>query len=245
MNEPTTDDGISPSVDETIKAQQVEAIVQADRQAFEEWVADPAHRMNLDMPHEALRYLLIPQRVLELAVDPSEVDIVIQGKIEQRKSVIVVDYSKTPLPDDESLRFYLSDDLKQKALSQSHKEVSETDIASLVTNVIILRTEENERLHVDQYFDREELRNIGVAKSFYGRLHTAATELGYRFITGFKLDEEVGFFTKKLGRVPLSAIKPELRYMFHPDPTRIKTNQFTIDFLDPADKEYFLDSGGE
>ena len=58
------------------KNRQIEEIIRADRQAFEEWIAQPDHEMNLDMPPSALRWLLIPRRILELAADPKQVNVV-------------------------------------------------------------------------------------------------------------------------------------------------------------------------
>ncbi len=97
-------------------------------------------------------------------------------------------------------------------------------------------------VHVDTYQDRPDLQHMGVGHSFYTKLHTCAAELGFRFISGRNglLRPNLSFFTHELGRVQLRDIKPKLRNQIIVVTEKGDLKHFTIDFLLPGDREFFV-----
>jgi len=67
--------------------------------------------------------------------------------------------------------------------------------------------------------------------------------MGYRFIFGTNDSQKKPFFTDKLGRVPISQLKPEISDLICEDSYLMPTHYdaLTIDFLNPEDKVNFFD----
>jgi hypothetical protein len=89
------------------------------------------------------------------------------------------------------------------------------------------------------YFDSE--KNRGIGTQFYQeQLPQFARSLGFRFIVGSNNQKNIDFFTGKLGRRPLSAIKPEKRaQLFSKLEANSNLDLYTVQFLYPADEAEF------
>lgn len=100
--------------------------------------------------------------------------------------------------------------------------------------IVVYLNQLGEELNVVRYSDRPELRNMGVAASFYERLREAARKMGFSYITGANTEENSGYYTKKLGRTTLDKLPPNLQHMFHDNhfDLGIESDElFTVDFL--------------
>ena|SRR3989338_3742864 len=258
-----------PRADEANKAQEIDTIVKADREAFEAWISDPRNSMHLDMPVSALRYLLIPQRVLELSDRPSEVDILLLEQTAQKIEAFVLEHKAEPITDMKLLEAFLEEEKKRETDAReqagndgqpfvfvpseppdgidlyhlAHPELVENgrlQLSDHVTNHISISTADNRRMIVGKYLDRKSLHKQGVGKSFYSRLHNSARELGFRFIQGGNNVKNLWFFTTVLGRATLDQIRPERRALFNPTPPEDREIVDTIDFLYPEDATDFV-----
>jgi hypothetical protein len=241
-----------------------------DRLAFETWVTQPDNKLRLDIPHEALR-ILIPQRIFELSEDPINVDIVsyLEGRWLQR--AIIFERRKIPLSDRESLKTFISEFIKLNEGGDGHRnplypQIPEDidayhiefrdlinegalSVNDYITNFFTLDNkfygEEEvplETLVVGEYEDRAELRGKGVATSFYTQLRDVAKQLGYRAIMGSNNEQNISYFTGKLGRLTLDQLPDQNRKLFQSVNSRIPADRVTIDFLYPEDKEQFTSS---
>ncbi len=111
-----------------------------------------------------------------------------------------------------------------------------------VINRVVLRNDRHpELLYVGDYADREELRGKGLASSFYSQLHENAGQMGFRFITGLNNADNISFFRDKLQRSTLGDIKPERRGQFQDKPSEFDLKLYTIDFLNPNDKQIYTE----
>lgn len=229
------------------KKEVIDRIVSADRAAFDDWIKDPNHQRRLDMPEKPLRYLIIPERLLELADDPTQINTLSLSR--KRK------YPNPNLLDAIILEREGRKDRRGKAPKNgSGAALLDADGIHLIhaglisPNDLILHAIQmsvkgkgRERLYIHTYQDREELRHQGIATSFYGRLRENAIRMGFRFIQGVNNSKNIEFFTKKLGRRTLEEIKPELQKFFWNISKLVeKPNLYTIDFLRPEDEEVFL-----
>ena len=248
--------------------EKIEQIVSKDKKAFEEWLNSKTDKTKLNIPPDALRYLLIPKRILELSEDPAKVDLLISKQDEKALAAFVVEHKAHPVTNETSLKTYW--DTAERLHAKDKAEAIEGIYASFspelpanvdpyhgddnnrklveegkfglndyVTNEIKLSAE-GDKLNVGYYWDREDFRQKGVATSFYTRLHIIAAQMGFRFIIGGNNKNNVSYFTKKLGRSTLAQIRPEFRTVFHLNPQNTDNDTFTIYFLKPEDKEIFL-----
>lgn len=119
-------------------------------------------------------------------------------------------------------------------------EQGKLKLSDFVTNRVLLTQMTHEELHVSDYDDQESLRGKGVANSFYKRLRELAQHMGFRFLTGLNTPRNVGYFVEKLGRVRLRDVKPDLRASLKSNYSTNDLDFFTVDFLNPHDKEQFL-----
>lgn len=249
--------------------EQVNRIIQEDKKEFEKWLATKTPATRLDMPHGALRYILIPRRILELAEQPSAVDVLVLEQDRDLLRAFIFERKDKPITDKKALYEYLvyvaGYEVKEKAKAEAsdkiylsikpkppqnvdiyHARFSELvnsgslQLNDYVTNEIGLNIYKDDQLNVADYSDRETLRGKGIATSFYKRLHEVAKELGFRFITGYNRDVNLSFFLEKLGRSTLSKVKPEFKTTFLPAESDRNQNLLTIDFLREGDKELFL-----
>lgn len=110
----TTELGTNPNIpfDEEKRKRQIDQIVEKDHRAFQEWADQTGQNPRLDIPPEALRYLVVPRRVLELAQDPSQVRLVTIVAQEDEARVLIVEDRNKPVSDPESLHQHL-DTLKK------------------------------------------------------------------------------------------------------------------------------------
>lgn len=271
------------------KEELVESIVDIDRRNFKNWISDSEKSRELDLPTSALRYVLIPKRILELADDPSRVGLIVDTHKPDEISAYVVEHKKEPVTNKESYEAYMA--AREEFLRQARAYSSETSPDSRLylpprstlgsvpldvdgyhieykeliesglmnfndyfTNKISLVVTNNpEVLYVAGYFDRHELRNKGVAKSFYSRLPEVARDLGFRIIKGWNSPDypkegikgNSSFFIEKLGRHTLKEVRPELRSLFidpNQDDLSFAEDEFvqTLQFLYRKDEEKYL-----
>ncbi|MCL5970172.1 MAG: hypothetical protein M1450_01555 [Patescibacteria group bacterium] len=251
------------------KIDKVREIVAEDKKAFDTWTSDPANSRSLDLTHGAMRYLLIPQRVLEMAENPQAVDVLV---LEQSKSYVyafVVERKQSPVSEEASFKDYI------KAVEEGRREARERakadgkpmgymrpaypsnvdlyhgenielvqqgklSLNDYVTNKVEMVTVEGEILHVCDYEDREEQRKQGVGTSFLTRLHDTARDMGFKYTTGYHSAHNISFFVGKAGRTPLSEIAPEYRDLVCPHASKVDPSLYTVDFLNPQEREAFL-----
>ena len=267
----------TPDIGEGQKQALISSIQEIDKRSFNDWLADPQSRTRLDLPKPALRHLLIPSRVLELADDPTQVGIVVREQSRNELNVLIVEHRSSPITVKESLERHMQDKeaYHQKkrveiAASGSHIIFSPegegpavpSDVDSLhvvyydlikmgilglndyIINRIMLRNDRHpELLYVGDYSDREELRSKGIATSFYTKLRKAATNMGFKYLTGLNNRQNVGYFKDKLGRVTLGEIKAAQKSFFIGGVNgKTYSETMTIDFLDPNLKAEFVEA---
>lgn len=244
------------------RRQLIDQIVKNDSEVFHEWVADSENAQRLDMPHEALRYVLIPPRILEIVEDPTKVDVInFYNTDDCIKAAVFVPTSHL-VTNKDHLEDYLY--LLSKHHSKTSADISleperpsdvdkfhayyswegydeKFELTDFITNEICLSAIFDQILNVDSYDDQEELRYQGVARSWYTRLHDATKKMGFRFITGYNNPQNIKMFTQKLGRIPLDQIQIDQRWLLHPHHKAGEfPNLFTTDFLYEEDKEKFV-----
>lgn len=246
------------------KQQWIQDLIAKDRAAFDEWTANPKNAPRLDMPHNAMRYFLIPSKLLEIVADPSKVDVKILTNFPERISSVVYVQKDEPVTNLESLNRYVQamNEFKKRGDSKNmpfpkippdvdylHAHFARMghgnkfDFKEFIINEMNLSSFSRDILHVDSYDNRNEFNNRGIATSFYNRLHESAKKMHYRYITGFNNPDNVTFFTNKLGRVPLDQIPRMKRSHFSPSSIEEDNPQhFTIDFLYPEDKAKYVGS---
>lgn len=216
----------APVIEAPQRPSSVEEIIAGDKKAFADWLAKPHFNpfspRGLDIPDAALRYLAIPQRLLEISPDPRGVRVVPRERNRNHLDLAVVDITR------------------EKAKGRMSSEETADDNSTLKLELF---TNPHKVLHVESYWDWGELRGKGIATSFYQRLRKIARQMGFRFITGENREENVGFFRGKLGRVTLGQIKPEYQYLFFRDTNDNRLHLRTIDILNPEDRARFLIEG--
>lgn len=210
--------------------ERVDKITQRDLAAFEIATSDQQYKGGLILPYEALRYLFIPKRLLELVGHPEMVQLT--TSVPTESGVRGITYYWDPIP-------YIENTPPvqwTRRIRRNHYQVLEVNLNSLI------RDPKSPILFVDQYSDLQKYREKGVATSFYERLRECAIRMSYRFIYGFNTNlRERKFFVERMGRVPLWKTKPELWDLISNEAfgwyQQFKT--MTIDFLDPKDKERY------
>ncbi len=100
---------------EDARQRQIETITQTDKQAFESWLKEKPVAPTLDIPHGALRYVLIPRRILELVDDPSTVDILVTKHDPDGVKAYVFERKRNPITNKQSLETYWQDEEKRYA----------------------------------------------------------------------------------------------------------------------------------
>lgn len=98
----------------------IDEIVTKDKKAFDLWSADLDKHRRLDIPKEALRYLLISHRILELAEDPRNVDVAIIQNLPDALDTLVIERKLNPISNSENLNEYYTTvkDLERQRASQ-------------------------------------------------------------------------------------------------------------------------------
>lgn len=87
----------------------VNSIIATDKKTFYEWSADPNNKGKLAIPKPALRYMVIPPRILELVDDPTEVGLDVVENTQNRADALVVEHKSTPITDEDSRERYLNE----------------------------------------------------------------------------------------------------------------------------------------
>lgn len=256
--------------DEQKRQLEIDGIVEKDKQEFDDWIHNiQGKKARLDMPKGALRYLTIPRRILELADNPSKVDVLTIEQTAESVRLYVFEHKQQPVTNKTSLETYW-DDLDRKSAEEQAKAEAEgspfifihpkppsdvdeyhaknrqlvnegeLQLTDFVTNDIGMSVSSEQQIMIGSYWDRPTHRGKGVAKSFYTRLRDVTAQMGFRFITGGNNPSNIGFFTQTLGRSTLGQIKPELRNQFLKEVSPSALNEFTVDFLHPEDRTAYL-----
>lgn len=97
----------TPDIGEGQRHALISNIREVDRRSFSDWVEDPQNQRRLDLPKPVLRHLLIPPRVLELAEDPSQVGVVVEGQTSHTLDTFIVEHKQSPITNKESLERYM------------------------------------------------------------------------------------------------------------------------------------------
>ena len=99
----------TPDIGEGQKQALISSIQEVDKRSFLQWIEDPQNRRRLDLPKPALRHLLISQRVLELAEDPAQVGIVVDGQTPNTIDAYVIEHRPLAISNRESLKRYIGE----------------------------------------------------------------------------------------------------------------------------------------
>ena len=107
--------------DEEKKKQLIDTITAADQKAFQLWISQKGPSPRLDMPKDAMRHVLIPRRILELAEDPTQVDLVATLSRPAELIALVVEHRNRPMSNPAHLKQYF-EDLKRYKKQQEDQE---------------------------------------------------------------------------------------------------------------------------
>jgi hypothetical protein len=174
-----------------------------DTAAFFEWADLHEGDSRLDLPLEALRYL-IPPRIFEFAHSPEAVTIRVAQQDRGEVSFYVVEEQTS------------SNTQKPEDANWGHWESREEVVSGIVKpDDFIFTKVDLERINggwdtdlfVKSYDDRGELVGQGIATSFYTRLAEFAAEMDFHSITGQNTEQNVGFFLS-IGRDRLTELNP-------------------------------------
>lgn len=198
------------------KTGEIAAILENNRAAFQRWLAQAECPTSLCIPKEALPYLAVPQRLMELVEEPRRLYSVVCQQKPGYLNFEVCYISLYPVSEQHLHDIHL--------LSYTNKEGK---------NI----------LNVAKYSDTPRFQKLHVATSFYQRLREVARAMGFWIITGNNDAGNIGFFRDKLGRTPFSLINPEFGELFFPcmqDAIQPAISPLTtIDFLYPEDKQKY------
>lgn len=168
---------------------------------------------SLCLSNEALPYLLIPPRLLEVVEHPQKLHLVIYT--EQSS---VVDWG-----------------IFHPELGSNHKKG--------LLEICLRSYSNQEGKHVlviANYKTIPELQRQHIAKSFNMRLREVARAMGFWVIVGDNNAINIEVFRNKLGRTPLTLVNPVFIEAFFPFGGMFEPSPYTtIDFLKPQDKEKY------
>jgi len=240
------------------RQKQINQIITHDRQAYLKSMASLAFTRRLDLPDDALRYLLIPQRILELSTNPERVKIWPLIVKPDEISALIIEPLDKPITDKQVLDRYTKErERKAKkhllipdipegvdrfhVLYQHFLSDGSLSLNDRVMLEVHLKKGREDELHVVTYLDREENLHKGVAKGFYGRLRDIAKQLSFRFITGQNSTRNISFF-KRIGRATLDKVDPSFWKEIIGDISNIEPETYSIDFLNEKDKDKYIKS---
>jgi hypothetical protein len=238
------------------------------RQLFD-WVQEQKDTPGFTLPTLELppnvREAFIPAKIYELADNPDQVEIVIwkhfvAQDIQTLQMVIIEKNSPKHLTNPEAWQNW-RDEMKQAAqkpgmkvfppipeeVDRFHAEYDreiENGVVSLQDRVMMTVNFQMEKkapytLQVN-YFDGE--TRSGIGSDFYlNQLPDIARTLGFRFITGSNSEENITFFTDKLGRSRATEIEEDKAKLIFPSLARLEEDREldTVQFLYEEDEEIF------
>lgn len=247
---------------------EISQITQNDRNAFHQWIqTSQGDTARLDMPVAALRYMVIPPRVLELAENPHAVDVLVLEGDQNSVSLYTLEHKNHPVSDRDALIkcwndydsiFECFDGEYENVLrtfrnrpppenvDMFHIEAKELikegklTINDFIVFHLVISLQNEQQLVVDEYKDNVSIRRQGIGSSFYSRFRETIKSMGIRFITGKNSEKNISFFTQVLGRCLLSQVKPEFRSVLFANFDNEDHKLCTIDFLYPEDKAKYL-----
>lgn len=210
------------------KAELIKTINQKDQAAFLEWIRDPQNKLKLSMPKEALRYLVIPPQLLELAERPEYIDLSIVQQEDNKLAALILERGAQGI----SSKFpFNRDELVKQGLMQNTDEV----MAAMQMGI-----ENSDQLYIDDIEVVPNRQKQGIATSFYYKLHSLADQLGIPFIKGYNSPKNIDFFVRKLGRTTLDNIRPHLRDQYFPESKGVVHNLYSVDFVRDQDRVDFI-----
>lgn len=184
--------------------------------------------------------VLIPERLLELAADPSQVQALRfdeqMGRLDQEflpaLGLLVVEKDAFGQPKDLQEE---EPDRWGNALNRKRiRAIREGLIAERDKVSISLIADDRWSRHgvcVESYIDAGDLRGKGLGRAFLGNLYAIFAKMGYRYVYGENNPDNIGFF-RKMGGYTLSDIKDEhLSHGLMP-PLLLRNSMVTVKFLD-------------
>lgn len=208
---------------------------------------------------QALKYF-IPLPVYEAAKDPQNVRVVVSREHQFGSEFLVAEDRGVDLTDPEAMSAYKEsinkrDHLKlplvdlrlPEGIDPMHWELlgEMPDGMSLRDYIFftadLVHRKRNGALHVVSYDTRKELEGRGIATGFYGQLREFAKMRGYRFITGNNSEDNIAFFTSKLGRARLVDLPTDIREAILTKEEEADSDydvaSYTVDLLHDSDRQ--------
>lgn len=200
----------------------VDSIIARNNLKFEEFLKSRRESYRLeDIPDEFLS-ALIPKTLYQKASDPTKVELEGWG-----------------MDGDDSLELNVTGPYLRFWETVPRKR-------TMMHLVLLVLKTHPQTLIVERFEVGEGLRRGGIGTEFYQRLAHIAKALGFRFIVGENKEENISFFTEKLGRVPLKEVRPELRKEVLSigkwKQRAARPNWTTVQFLYPEDRALFMRS---
>lgn len=242
----------------------IEDILEEDKANFEKWRLISENYRKLNLPNEALRHVLITRKVLEKAVNPKKVRLIIDRANRKQVRAYVVetrdDYVTTPEAFNNYLKLRAEHIKKIRAgvlrftdLPQTPKDVDELhadellqiqegkiDLRDFIFQAICFRANNPETIFVSSYGDNVAIRHQKVGTEFYEHFAACLKKIGFRFILGENNPSNITFYLNVLGRVRLLDVKNELMGILGYTYRTPKSNEmYTVQFLYPEDKELY------
>ena len=242
------------------KAELIQKTLDQDAKAFDLWVSRVSNRGRLDLDPSALRFLVIPSRVLDLATNPDSVKVTEYTKSEPKDlCILVVETQAKPVSDLEEIRKYQNvryDGFAKDSfvgLDWMHKTFSEEVISGQIGLEdfiffyvhLTIPSGSTKELHVNEVETHPGARRLGIAKSFYERLRYCSKKMGFRYITGWSRDDIGERMATGMERVKYADL--DKRFAWRLKSTRnederenIRWDRFTVDFLYEEDKTKYV-----
>ena len=234
---------------------QIDEILAVDKTAYDKWFRHARPR-RLDIPKSALRHWMISNRILELSLNPQNVDLVLATPEKRSLRAVVVEHMGRPVTDLTELEKYRNDAQSLSLLPESIDELFYINYPLVLGKLLDLRINDRgiyellllgierpkvNQLHIGRFWVDRFFQRKGIGTCFYSGIHQAAIDLRYDYIVGANSEINIDFFAEKLDRARLREINPRDRSIFwnHPISDQ-QLNYLTIDFLHPHDKQRFL-----
>lgn len=210
------------TVETTEKAIQIEQLLSDSWRAFDSWVQRASAFQTLNIPDEVAS-VFIPRRVLELAIDPTNVHVLVTTREpgpsgQEALGVLIYERLEEPISDEKMLKAIIGENLtgNRKFNPSSQEGVpQEVDYKHLAFAGLIAdgRLSLNDKVLFDHfaevprgfpevvigkiYRDRKEMRGLGIGTSFYDRRDLVFERLGFRYSVGDVVSSNKDFFERR------------------------------------------------
>lgn len=204
---------------------------------------------KLEIPDHVLP-VFVPEIVYELAENPDNVRIVRKPYLYGTVAFAVVE-SHYPhrLTDPDAWKAYTDDPFGVTPPGINyfhlyHEEMVSRGLLALDDRVMMyLRMAPVRKSPQVLYiFDFDGEARKGIGTEFYTRtLPPAARKMGFRFITGLNNPRNLSFYVNRVGRYPITSIKPEFLPLLFPNTIQSGEHKYTVQFLYPEDEEQMVE----